>query len=846
MVRDSSRWYGFVSDFGNNNIDRLVFERDCGVSEEFSLEFEPENVLFFETGTFDVSLTAFNERGIGIETIRSIVVSNDIAPDIDFEIGESRCIDNLVDFTSITSSSEISSYSWDFDGDGIEDSSDPNPDFQYTISGSYQVSLSVSSDNGCTNRISREITIFPVPNDPVFEITGNVFCQNTEIEFNNLSINEEFGDGLTYLWDFNGEGTSTDFNPTFSFESAGTKIVSLQAIIPGCTTNLVVQEVFINEGPIVDFAFDEVCEGTQTSFAGFTVGEEIMNYSWDFGDGFTSNIQNPQHLFAGNGSFTVTLTGQNTLGCTSSVTKEIRVGQVPIPRFEIVDEDVACSSNELQFRDVTNSTIANIINRTWTVEGFDPTTEESPVFVFDEPGDYQVNFRIENDFGCIASTDSVITVLASPEAIIGVSKGCLNSETVFTDLTEVNVLSRFWRVNGAESTEESITVEFDSPGTYEVLLEVTGENFCVIDTVMNITIDPLPEIDFENSTPCQIDQIRFEDTSLVFGDPIESRNWDFGDGTFANGEVVFHNYGEAGTYLVSLEIITANLCTTSITKSVVVAESPIAGFSINQDFGIPPFNVQATDQSSGAVSINWFLNDQFLVVNDDLNPIIPITENGLFVLKQVIINENMCTDSLETQILSGTPNYDLVLTDFNVIEDEGNSTFIISMRNDSNLPISGFDIEMTLQNDFVFRERFEGILRQGEETVYALNTTLPLGQPNTDFVCINLRTPFEEFPDINQSNNEDCRSISNRIEISEAFPNPTRDIARVKIVLPNPQSFSMQLIDLTGNVIRNLVYDESEDELINLSIDLSALNSGMYLVVFTMDDRTEMRRVLKL
>lgn len=54
---------------------------------------------------------------------------------------------------------------------------------------------------------------------------------------------------------------------------------------------------------------------------------EAQEWHWDFGDGFTSNLQAPQHRYTSPGHYTVTLTANTSKGCTDTFSRSLLVIQ---------------------------------------------------------------------------------------------------------------------------------------------------------------------------------------------------------------------------------------------------------------------------------------------------------------------------------------------------------------------------------------------------------------------------------------------------------------------------------------------------------------------------------------
>jgi PKD repeat protein len=85
--------------------------------------------------------------------------------------------------------------------------------------------------------------------------------------------------------------------------------------------------------PVAGFTVKQPVIVSQTAvFSNTTVGTSPISYTWDFGDGLTSTITNPTHVYSNVGSVTVGLTAVNFLG-SSTITQTIQVLPPPLPVF---------------------------------------------------------------------------------------------------------------------------------------------------------------------------------------------------------------------------------------------------------------------------------------------------------------------------------------------------------------------------------------------------------------------------------------------------------------------------------------------------------------------------------
>ncbi len=124
------------------------------------------------------------------------------------------------------STGEAQAWEWDFDGDGIVDSTEQNPQYTYNETGNYTVSLTASNPNGNNTLIKAEyIKVVSCPRYADFTAEPTVGVGRTTVQFTDLSM----GIVLSWAWDFQSDGKidSTEQNPTFRYTKNGVYSVTL-------------------------------------------------------------------------------------------------------------------------------------------------------------------------------------------------------------------------------------------------------------------------------------------------------------------------------------------------------------------------------------------------------------------------------------------------------------------------------------------------------------------------------------------------------------------------------------------------------------------------------------------
>ena len=191
-------------------------------------------------------------------------------------------------------------YIWQF-GDG-ETSQTEKPTHIYPREGEYAVKLITLNENNCTDTATMKIKIIPALKA---EIAQNMLegCTPLAVRFQNKSNNQ---DGR-FTWDFGNGVTSNEMNPATEmlFENNTYRdtqyTVKLTVARDGCTNSTTTTTINVSSAPKAEFGVNVSagCAPLAVQFANVSAGSP-RSYLWDFGNGKTSNVANPDiQLFSG-------------------------------------------------------------------------------------------------------------------------------------------------------------------------------------------------------------------------------------------------------------------------------------------------------------------------------------------------------------------------------------------------------------------------------------------------------------------------------------------------------------------------------------------------------------------
>ncbi|MFY0600311.1 MAG: PKD domain-containing protein, partial [Cyclobacteriaceae bacterium] len=632
---------------------------------------------------------------------------------------------------------------------------------------------------------------------------------------------------LEYEWDFNGEGSSSEREPSFAFTSSGAKTISVYSSIPGCESSVTEQTIEIFPSPQTDFTATSVCVGDLTCFTNLS---ETAQYSWDFGDGFMSTDNNPDHLFLDAGTYTVSLSSTNETGCVNIVSKQITVSPLPVADFSF---DLVCKDDPSTFQDLSFATQSEIIAWDWQIDGESTSLEQEPVITFQTSGLHTVSLTVLAANGCSETYSEDIDVLGTPNLVIGSQGNCLNEPVSFEDMSEnqENVQVRSWFVDGLliEETEATFDYQFVESGTHEVQMIVDQTTGCSSSTSILLEILESPSLTFATNTLCENEDVIVSDlTQNISGNEITSRVWMLDDGLFGNGIEALLPKVEGGSHILKLISTTSQGCELTLEETIEIADSPEIRFTPSSDYGIPPFNLKVEDQSNHVADYAWYLDN--LLVSTQSEPTIAIFDEGQKQLKLVAKSISGCVDSLETLITSALPQVDLEINQMQLVENGNTNNILLEITNKSNIPIEILNFNISLENKFELSEQVINRLNIDQQSVITLSTGIPGTLDDLGYLCVSVNSPYQ-VEDLTPINNESCRNIAIEDAVFEPpFPNPAKNNFVIRGVIPKSGMVRVSLMDMSGQVVVEKYLNEIPSGLNVFNVDLQGLDMGTYLV----------------
>jgi PKD repeat protein len=525
---------------------------------------------------------------------------------------------------------------WDF-GDGAT-AIGSAVQHHYTSPGSYTVSVTSTSVNGCTStlQVNKQITVL---SNPVPVITASILSGCTPFS---TVLNASAPGAVSLQWDLKNGITSTLGSVATLYNFAGTYQPSLTAnYANGCSNSATPVSILVLASPVANFT-SNITNGCKP--LSVTFSPQVANgasYQWQSDDGGSGTGSTFTYTYQHAGNYHPLLTITATNGCSTEYTFAYGIN-VNGPDIDFVaDKTTGCNPLTVNF---TNLSL-NASSWLWKFGNGDTSSAFSPTYTYQQQGSYSVTLYGMDASGCkdsLIKTNYIhpggtVNNFSSSQPITG----CAPLTISLSDSSSAT--SWLWDFgDGNTSTQQSPTHTYNAPGTYAVSLQTqsSGGNCSQLITnfaTYNVGGGTAEFTYTQTLCPPFIGYFTDSSTNAI------SWLWNFGDGQTSTVQNPTHTYSQTGNYNVSLSITTADGCHTNTVHQyamsfISLGASPSA---ITTDT-VLPMNVQFYANTVGATSWLWTFGDGDSSTLE--NPLHPYTTTGPFTITLTIANDS-CTTS---------------------------------------------------------------------------------------------------------------------------------------------------------------------------------------------------------
>ncbi|PKA98764.1 PKD repeat protein [Flavobacteriaceae bacterium MAR_2009_75] len=410
---------------GNSSDDKAVVSYAWSFGDGGTSSSKNPEHTFSEEGSYEAKLVVKDAEGLTSSGSVTIIISapSNEAPIAKISTSTSSGLVPLeVKFTGSASTDDksIKSYAWNFKDGNSSNAS--NPTHTFTEAGSYSVELTVTDEQGLTDKETVTISVTEPENEaPNAKISANVSSGQVPLEIK-FTGSESTDDNSvkSYAWNFKDGQTSTVSNPTHTFDKSGTFAVELkvsdeQGLSDTETITIKVNEPE-NEAPIsrpkVNTTSGSAPFEVQFDAEDSTDDHGISSYFWDFKDGSTSNTANPSHTFETPGTYIVALTVADEDGLTSTKTVSVVVNpaanEAPNAQFS-ASKLTGEAPLKVDFNGSASTDDKGIVNYSWSIDGRNLSGSNTS-YTFNNSGPYNVVLTVIDQEGLSSSQSIDITV----------------------------------------------------------------------------------------------------------------------------------------------------------------------------------------------------------------------------------------------------------------------------------------------------------------------------------------------------------------------------------------------------------------------------------------------------
>jgi gliding motility-associated-like protein len=316
--------------------------------------------------------------------------------------------------TYYTTLSGTNTYSWTVTGATITGSATGNyVNITFNTPGTANILLTEVTAAGCSRQVPYQVT---VNSKPVVQISGSAIGCISNQQYNYTSVSQP---NVNYQWSVTG-GIIASGNGTSAIAvqwiAPGNNIITLTAtnIITGCDNTFSIPVLAgALTPPVISAASLNGCAPVSMNFTGNTISS-FYNYSWNFGDGTTTNAPNPTHNYFNPGTYNIQLIATNNTGCADTTSATVTVYPNPVAAFGL------WYGTDIYYTSLSNLTLDNnstgAVQYLWNFGNGDTSTQFEPDYEYNVPGTYTITLTVTNQYGCTDIFMQVIEVKV-PEQI---------------------------------------------------------------------------------------------------------------------------------------------------------------------------------------------------------------------------------------------------------------------------------------------------------------------------------------------------------------------------------------------------------------------------------------------
>lgn len=314
-----------IFDLDFSKTEFYIFSYGNGTTQSYTYNSNPDSIIYNyqNGGAFRPSVSLIDQAGCFFTLPEQPLILADSIDARFTTLGDIICDVSNIPFTNTSRFSLNNVFQWNFD-DGAT-SNQNAPVHSYLVDSTYNVSMLQTSAIGCTDSVSKTITVYNAPFADL-EIVNDDFCvpsqSQVKIKYNNIRFKPD-----NIFFTINDEVQNTGDSINYNFNTAGNNKIgfTIQYGDGNCRVDSLVDTTFYDL-PIANFSYSPKNVSLDNPLVFFTNTSQNSTISrWDFGNNQVSNAESPGHNYNNEGVYQITLISSNLGGCSDTTFQEIKI-----------------------------------------------------------------------------------------------------------------------------------------------------------------------------------------------------------------------------------------------------------------------------------------------------------------------------------------------------------------------------------------------------------------------------------------------------------------------------------------------------------------------------------------
>jgi PKD repeat protein len=628
-------WYGHIVNSGLRSLVVDVYDNTTGMPDQMShqrIRFAAYDV--YPSGTVDtamvtmapgrlyeITVTPNGPKGSTCTVEDMFVIPH--APVAVITVVSVDFLTVAVSGSLSTDDGTIVSYEWNF-GDG---STVMGMDATHTYAkdGTYTITLLVTDNEGLAGSATELVTVQHQMLPPVASFTATMDWMIVSVD--GSASTDNYGPIASYDWNFGDGLTGTGVTASHIYAVEGPYTITLTVTDSDGMTGTASKDVqamkeHVNLPPVAMITATITFLNVAVDSVGSNDPDgSIVSYAWLFGDGASAIGPTASHTYAGDGTFTITLTVKDNMDATGAATEIVTVQHEHIPPVASFTATMSFMAVSLDASASTDN-YGPIASYDWNFGDGMTGTGMIATHTYALEGPYTITLTVTDSDGQTGTASKDVTAVKpiEPKPPVASFTATVTYLTVAVDASAssdpdgtISAYAWAWG-DGTTGTGKTATHSYATAGVKTITLTVTDNSGLTGTTTRTVTTvnPPQPPVaSFTYTTNNLIVSVNAAGSSDPDG-TITSYSWNWGDGTAAGtGVTATHTYAAAGVKTITLTVTDNSGMTGTTSQDVTVSpapQPPVASFTATVTYLSVAVNAAGSFDPDGTISSyswNW-------------------------------------------------------------------------------------------------------------------------------------------------------------------------------------------------------------------------------------------------